>query len=75
MCSCVRKKESVVVGSCSRGTSYYTYLHEEHEVGTEKEPEDVEITGLLGGITLEFLDLRSEGSEGGFRRGHSWKIL
>ena len=57
MCSCVRKKESVVVGSCSRGTSYYTYLHEEHEVGTEKEPEDVEITGLLGGITLEFLDL------------------
>ena len=71
MCvSCVRKKARDVVRSCSRGTSYYTHLHEEHEVGTEKEPEDVEITGLLGGITLEFLNFRSEGSEGGFRRGH-----
>lgn len=47
--------------------SYSTNLHEEHEVGTEKEPEDVEITGLLGGIFLKLFELRREGSERGLR--------
>ena len=46
-----------------------TNLHEEYKVRAEKEPEDVEIAGLLSVRFLELRNLRGERSGAGVRHG------